>query len=353
MLRASAPRGVDTGSATALICKVLYHDHCFDGACSASLFTRFYRECIASDAQYVYQGLVHRAGGLFGEADFTGDENAIVDFKYTGDERVTWWFDHHLSAFLSAGDQTGFERYEEQVRAGSIARAQKFFDPNYISCTSFIAHIASTRFGMDVSPLEELLYWADLVDGARYESAEAAVGMREAAMKLTLVIESTADETVIPRLIPLLTAMPLDEVLAQPFVQEQLGPLLARHGAAMELLRGRSRLMDGVITFDITDQATEGYSKFIPYYLHPDATYVVGLSKSSIRTKVAVGTSPWTTKPASELVNLAAVCERYGGGGHARVGAISFSPDQEEEARRAAAEIVAQLRAEGGTPPRT
>jgi nanoRNase/pAp phosphatase (c-di-AMP/oligoRNAs hydrolase) len=44
------------------------------------------------------------------------------------------------------------------------------------------------------------------------------------------------------------------------------------------------------------------------------------------------------------MVNLAAICERYGGGGHARVGAISFPPDRGDEARTAAAEIVAELR---------
>jgi len=27
--------------------------------------------------------LVHRAGALFDENEFTGDENAIVDFKYS------------------------------------------------------------------------------------------------------------------------------------------------------------------------------------------------------------------------------------------------------------------------------
>ena len=52
----------------------------------------------------------------------------------------------------------------------------------------------------------------------------------------------------------------------------------------------------GVIRFDITDQPTEGYNKFIPYYLFPEGTYNVGLSKSSFRTKVSVGTNPWTTK---------------------------------------------------------
>jgi nanoRNase/pAp phosphatase (c-di-AMP/oligoRNAs hydrolase) len=74
----------------------------------------------------------------------------------------------------------------------------------------------------------------------------------------------------------------------------------------------------------------------------------VGLSKSSFRTKVSVGTNPWTKRDASRLVNLAAICERYGGGGHARVGAISFPPDREDEARKAVGEIVAELRRAAG-----
>lgn len=334
-----------------MTCKILYHDHCFDGTCSASLFTRFHRECIDQGAVYEYQGLVHRAGGLFRGDEFTGDDNAIVDFKYSSDSRLTWWFDHHLSAFLSPADEADFERYGERVRSGTVARAQKFFDPAYPSCTSYIAHTVATRFGMDVSSLGELLHWADIVDGARYESAAAAVGMAEPAMKLTLVIESSPDASMIPRLIPLMTEIPLAEVLAQPFVQEQLGPLLERHWAALELIRGRAEVNGGVITFDLTDQPTEGYNKFIPYHLHPEATYTVGLSKSSFRVKVGVGTNPWTTRPAGDLVNLAAVCERYGGGGHARVGAISFPPDREDEARRAAGEIVAELRRGNGDTP--
>src|SRR5260370_19744911 len=122
---------------------------------------------------------------------------------------------------------------------------------------------------------------------------------------------------------------------------------MKRHRAEVELMRERSELGAGVVTFDITDQPTEGYNKFIPYYLHPEATYNVGLSKSSFRVKVSVGTNPWTTKPVSELVNLAALCQRYGGGGHARVGAISFPRDREEEARKSVGEIDAELRGGG------
>ena len=82
----------------------------------------------------------------------------------------------------------------------------------------------------------------------------------------------------------------------------------------------------------------EGYNKFVPYYLHPECVYSVGLSKSSFRTKVSVGSNPWAK--AENMVNLAAICERYGGGGHARVGAISFEPGRLEEARGIFAETI-------------
>lgn len=321
--------------------RVFYHNKCFDGACSASLFTRFHRECIRGDAEYEYHGLVHRAGALFNEADFTGDENAIVDFKYSASPKITWWFDHHLSAFLTSEDH---QNYLEGLVDGRY-RDRRFYDPAYTSCTSFLANIASTRFGFNAAPVRELIHWADMVDGALYESPQAAVEMAAPAMKLTLIIESIQDPKFIPRLIPLLTEMPLAEVLKQPFVADLLPPLMDRHQEALELIRQRSDTKDGTIYFDVTDHDLEGYNKFIPYYLHPETTYSIGLSKSSFRTKIAVGSNPWTKANPEDMVNLASICERYGGGGHARVGAISFPPDRSDEAREAAAVIVAELRA--------
>jgi hypothetical protein len=330
-----------------LNCKVFYHDKCFDGACSAGMFTRFHTECVkaadGSDWQYSYQGLVHRSGSLFEDAWWGEGENSIVDFKYSSSPKLTWWFDHHLSAFMTVKDKETFRRGQMD---GSQTMRQ-FFDPAYTSCTSFIAHVAETKFGMDVGPFAELIHWADIVDGAKYESAKAAVEMADPAMKLTMVIESAPDEngeSVSKKFIPLMTEMPLQAVLDQPFVQELLGPLMERHWRGLELIRERAVCEGGVISFDITDQPTEGYNKFIPYYLFSEGTYNVGLSKSSFRTKVSVGTNPWTTKDAKGLANIAAICERYGGGGHARVGAISFQVDQEEEARVAVREIVAELK---------
>ena len=88
------------------------------------------------------------------------------------------------------------------------------------------------------------------------------------------------------------------------------------------MIRKEGSCDDGVIFFDLVDYGIEGYNKFIPYYLFPDSAYTVSVSTSSFRTKVSVGSNPWVTEPLRH--NLATICERYGGGGHAKVGAISF-----------------------------
>ncbi len=122
-----------------------------------------------------------------------------------------------------------------------------------------------------------------------------------------------------------------------------LAPLLKRHEVSIDILKQRSECKDGTIFFDITDYDLEGYNKFVPYYLHPESIYSVGISKSSFRVKVSVGSNPWA--PEEPVVNLAKICERYGGGGHARVGAISFDVNQPAAAIRASEEIVSELRA--------
>jgi hypothetical protein len=314
--------------------KVFYHDRCFDGASSAALFSRFYRERISGDVEFEFSGLLHRAGSLFKEEDFTGDQNAIVDFKYSPSPKITWWFDHHESAFLSPADAAHFEQEQSN---------RKFYDPSFKSCTSFISMIATEHFGFNPSPVADLVKWADIIDGALYQDAKTAVEMKEPAMQLTMVIESTQDAGFVPQVIPLLATKPLAQVIQAPFIAPLLPPLLERHQKSITLLRERTELKDGTLFFDVTDHELEGYNKFVPYYLRPESIYSVGLSKSSFRMKVSVGSNPWA--PSPPVVNLAKICERYGGGGHARVGAVSFDLNQQEVARRAAQEIVEELRA--------
>jgi hypothetical protein len=312
--------------------RVLYHDHCFDGAASAALFTQFYTDKFNTGAEFAYTGMAHTADQLFSDTLFDGEENAIVDFKYSPHPKLTWWFDHHQSAFLSAQDA---DHYKE--RTGK----HFFFDPTYRSCTQFIADTVRQQFGYQNQSMVDLIRWADIIDGAQYKSAEEAVGLGAAAMKLTLVIEGSQGSGTVQKIIGMMRHQSLDQIIADPEIEQVFRPLYERHLRSLDLIRRKAVTKDGVIFFDLVEDGIEGYNKFIPYYLFPQGTYTVSVSVSSFRTKVSVGSSPWAPKPV--LHNLATICERYGGGGHPKVGAISFPIGAVEQARKAAAEIVEEL----------
>ena len=312
---------------------ICFHDQCFDGACSAAIFTRLYEGRILPEARFSYRGLVHRAGQLFDESMFDGDENAIVDFKYSSSERLTWWFDHHQSAFLTPADA---EHYRHD-RSG-----RKFYNPEFRSCTKFIAQVAAEKWGFHAPDLDDMVAWADIIDGAQYPDARTAVEMRDPATQLTLVIEGVRTPGFVAGLIPELARKPLGEIVALAHIRQAFDELYAQHLAWTTLIRARGELIGGVLFFDVSDQNFEGFNKFIPYHLFPDAVYNVAISASPERTKIAVGSNPWN--PTPKTVNLADICERFNGGGHAKVAAISLPPGQVEQARAVARQIVSELR---------
>lgn len=314
--------------------RILHHDHCFDGFASAAVFSRFFIEKVDRAADIGYAGLSHKPNQkLIEEELFDGDENAIVDFKYSPSPRLTWWFDHHQSAFLSGPDEAHF-------RTGTWPT--KFYNPEYKSCTKFIADVAREKYGFDQESLSELIYWADVIDGAQYEDARTAVELNAPALKLMLVIEASRNPEVTARIIEGMQTRSLADMIADPRIDAEFRPLYDRHVQTIDLIRTAARCEGGVIYFDLSDEDAEGYSKFIPYYLFPDGAYSVGVSLSPTRSKVSVGFNPWSPRPRRH--NLASICERYNGGGHAVVGAISYRPDQIELARETAKAIAVELR---------
>ncbi|HLN02508.1 MAG TPA: hypothetical protein VK335_24685 [Bryobacteraceae bacterium] len=313
--------------------RILYHDHCFDGAASAAFFSRFMEGAFHPRAEFAYTGMAHKASQIFEPELFDGDENAIVDFKYSSDPNLTWWFDHHQSAFLTPEDAEHFR----QDQSG-----KKMYDPSFKSCTMFICSMAQKKWGFTAPDLAQLVHWANIIDGAQYPDAKTAVELGAPAMKLTLVIEGSKGSDMVQKIIRWMRHRSLEEIVAEPDVQELFDVLYKRHVDSVEMIRSRAQSDNGVIYFDLTGYDLEGYNKFIPYYLFPDSTYTVSVSPSSFRTKVSVGSNPWAREEPKH--NLATICERYGGGGHPRVGAISFEPGALEKARTVAAEITQELK---------
>lgn len=315
--------------------RILYHGNCFDGVSSAAIFTKFYRTIVDNEAEIFYTPTMHRAGNAFERDQFDGDENAIVDFKYCPDERLTWWFDHHQSAFLSEADEAHF-------RADTSGK--KFLDTKSKSCAEFIARIAKEKFGFEDERLAELIEWAHIIDGALYESPAQCVELRSSALKLMQVIEGEKDEKFVEKIICDLTEKTLDEIIESEAIQAKLQPILEQHWKSVEIIKARSKYERGVVSFDLTEDGIEGYNKFIPYYFFPETTYNVSLTQSAFRTKISVGSNPWSPRPRTH--NIAEICERYGGGGHAVVGAVSLKPEDLELGKKYMHEIIEQLQFE-------
>ena len=313
--------------------RILYHGNCFDGVSSAAIFTKFYHAKFNKTAEIEYVPVMHQAGNFFDKNLLTDDgENAIVDFKYCADEKLTWWFDHHQSAFLNEADEKHFKQ---------DVSGRKFLDTNSKSCAEFIAKVAKEKFDFEDESLAELIHWAHIIDGALYESPAQCVELRSSALKLMQVIESEKDPKFVERIIKTLTVKSLDEILESSEIQAKLQPMLEQHCKMVELIKQKSVYEKGVVSFDLTENLVDGYNKFIPYYFYPETTYNVSLTRGTKRVKISVGSNPWAVRPRTH--NIAEICESYGGGGHAVVGAVSLAPDDLEKGKKFMREIIEQL----------
>jgi hypothetical protein len=230
---------------------------------------------------------------------------------------------------------------EDEAHFRAENSGKKFLDPTRKSCTEFIADVARNQFEFNDEPLQDLIHWAHIIDGALYENAAQCVELKEPALQLMQVIESDPDDGFVERIIRDLVVKSLAEVATGEEVQRRFQPILKQHLETLEAIRRKAISANGVVQFDLIDEGYEGFNKFIPYYLYPETTYTVALTRGSQRTKISVGSNPWAPRPRTH--NIARICERYGGGGHAVVGAISLGTDEVEKGRTIVKEIVAEL----------
>jgi hypothetical protein len=330
---------VSTGHAPHVV--VATHGHCFDGLCSAVMFTRLYRHRFSGDgATFTYRGAGYGPGQNGVEPKvLTGDVNAILDFRFSPVKELTWYFDHHVSAFVTPDDRAYYER---RAADGEGQGERRFFhDGAYSSATKLIADVGRDRFGLDPEPSAELVRWADMIDSAAFPSAKMAVDRREAELRLMTVVEHLGDDSFLNKMVQRLLAAPLAEVARSADVTHAYEPLGRAHEAFVKLVEQRARTLGVVVLVDLTEQLIEVAGKFVTYALYPESAYSVLLSRSKSKCKISIGYNPWSPVPRRH--NIAAICERYGGGGHPVVGAVSLSAEKVDEAKVLALSIAEEL----------
>jgi hypothetical protein len=320
---------------------VATHGHCFDGLCSAVMFTRLYRRRFPDDgASFTYRGAGYGPGqnGVDPKV-LSGDVNAILDFRFAAVRQLTWYFDHHVSAFVTPAERAF---YEQAVAEGEAHGERRMFhDGAYSSATKLIADVGRQRFGLDPAPTEELVRWADMIDSASFPSAAMAVERKEPELRLMTIVENLGDDGFLAKMVSRLLEKPLSEVARSEDLAQLYEPLGRAHESFVKLVEKRATRLGHVVLVDVTEQLIEVAGKFVTYALFPDSAYSVLLSRSKSKCKISVGYNPWSPIPRRH--NIAEICERYGGGGHPVVGAISLAADKLDDAKALARTIALEL----------
>ncbi len=319
---------------------VATHGHCFDGLCSAALFTRLLRHLHPDeDLAFSYHASGYGPGQNGVDPKLlVGDVNAILDFRFSTADSLSWYFDHHVSAFPGASDRAAYEKHVAE-HPGKDRRM--FHDGTYTSCTKLIVDIGREHFGLDPAPTSELVEWADMIDAAAFPSAQMAVERKEPVLQLMTVVEHKGNDAFLEAMVPRLLTQSVEDVARSADVQEAYAPLRASHEAFIDLVRGHAEDRGKVVLVDLSKELIEVAGKFVTYALYPKSAYSVLLSRSKTKCKISIGYNPWSAIPRTH--NIAAICERYGGGGHPVVGAISLPADDVEAARRVARDVSEEL----------
>jgi hypothetical protein len=327
---------------------VATHGHCFDGMASAALFTRLIQALRADAPLSVrYRSCGYGPGmTTIPPAWLDGDENAILDFRYTPTKRLTWYFDHHITGFSSDTERDAALSGAAEVLGGPTqpdldAGPHVFYDAAYGSCTRLIADVSRDRYGLDTSGVNELIGWADIIDTAGFPSAEAAVSRADPVMQLASVVEHHGDAPFLTTIVPRLIERPVGEVARDADVQDLWKPLANLQQAfASRIAQGATRV-GRVVLVDLTDAPLEAVGKFMTYAMFPDSVYSVTLSRQKQHYKLSVGYNPWCGVPRDR--DIAAICRRYEGGGHPAVGAASFPLSAHDRARAVARAVAEEL----------
>lgn len=316
---------------------VATHGHCFDGLASATLFSFLAQAVESKTVTFDYRACAYGPNQQQpSQAMFDGEQNALLDFQYAPTNRLTWYFDHHTTAFPNVAARLAFE--------ANLATGRYHFDPSAGSCAAIIGRVITQQFGLSLGPLEPLVALADRVDTARFESPADAIDRSTSISRLVALVERHGDNAFLQRWVPRLLERSVDTVASDPEIQRDYAQIDREQTAFVEHVRDRAEARGAVVYADLTDRVHATFAKFVTYALFPKSTYSVVLGRIPGATRLSVGYNPWSGQARRH--NLGELCQAHGGGGHPVVGGVAFSDEALDRARRVALSLV-QVLAQG------
>lgn len=255
---------------------------------------------------------------------------AVVDFLYHPDTDL--WADHHDTAFLGEDAKRDYrDRKNENL----------IYDAHAGSCAGLLWNYLENKFNYRNPHYKELVEWAEKIDSARYSSVDEAILSFEPALRINLGFALGNGKEYYEDLVNALRSKSLKEVADNPEVQEKFVTARFFTQEGLERFEKNSSLeSDGIVTFRVETKEVI-INRYAPYYFYPKARYSAGIIRSDHGSYILIMRNPWLN---FESMPLGKICEKFGGGGHQRVGAVGFNEDTMKQDETILKQILSELR---------
>lgn len=307
-----------------------FHSPCFDGIASSVLTLDF----LETSQNWTFDEL--RAVNYDSRTGWLSKKRrrpfAVVDFLYHPD--AEFWADHHQTTFLKPSLKQHFEEHQTPYH---------IYDSKSGSCAKLLWRVFALRFNYQNSRLAELMKWADKIDSARYGSIEEAISGPYPALNINRTLVTNKDPDYPAWLVTQLRNQSLEEIGRLPTVIEKSNEAKTLIQAGLDRLSKTVHLVGADIAVFDVDSSDVLINRYAPYHFFPNARYSLGIVRTTDGTKITAMRNPWLQFPS---VYLGKVFERFGGGGHRRVGSVLLKNSDARDAERVLKRLLREIRKE-------
>jgi nanoRNase/pAp phosphatase (c-di-AMP/oligoRNAs hydrolase) len=174
-----------------------------------------------------------------------------------------------------------------------------------------------------------MVYWAEKIDSASYASVEEAILGDAPALIISRSLLAEEEESgpgYAYFLLREMRAHDLSYVAGLREVTRRETKVRRTLQSGLKKATALARMEKGnVVIMDVKKNRTQMISRYAPYHAAPHARYSIGIVRSPDSIGITAMRNPWRK---FRSISLGRVFEKFGGGGHQRVGAVRLATDQ-------------------------